>query len=123
RAQFSGPPMGDGSLVKDVTWVRRYGREMTHDDWHEQYRSLGMLIHGAATDEVDERGHRLAGDTLLLLLNSAPEPTFVTFPDVLAPGPWRELVCTARPDVPEQTIEGQGMIVPSRSLILLAHGA
>ncbi len=123
RAHFSGRPMEENGTVKDVTWVRRDGREMTHDDWHKQDRFLGMLIQGAATDEVDERGQLLTGDTLLLLLNSAPEPMFVTFPEVLAPGPWRELVCTARPDAAEQTIEGEGMIVPSRSLMLLAHGA
>ncbi|MCO5168558.1 MAG: glycogen debranching protein GlgX [Planctomycetes bacterium] len=121
RAHFSGRPMeGDGS-VKDVTWVRRDGREMTQEDWHRQDRFVGMLIQGAATDEVDERGELLVGDTLLMLLNSAPEPIYVTFPLVQGPGDWRELVCTARPEAPEQVVSGPGMIVPSRSLLLLSH--
>ena len=29
-----------------------------------------MLIDGEATDEVDERGHAVNGDTLLILMNS-----------------------------------------------------
>jgi isoamylase len=124
RAHFSGSPLEGLGSVKDVTWVRRDGREMSQDDWHRQDRFIGMLINGRATDEVDERGQLLVGDTLLLFLNSAPEPTYVTFPEVLAPqGPWRELVCTARPDAPPQTVTGAGMIVPSRSLLLLAQGA
>jgi glycogen operon protein len=124
RAHWSGRPVsGEHGGLKDATWTRRDGREMTHDDWHRQDRFIGLLIHGQACDDVDSTGQVVVGETLLVLLNSAPEPTYVTFPEVVEAGPWRELLCTARPDAGEQKIDASGMIVPSRSLLLLAHGA
>src|SRR6266702_794720 len=67
RSFFTGGPMSGG--VKDLTWVRPDGNEMTDADWGDpESRILGMLIHGRATDEVDERGRPIFGDTLLLLM-------------------------------------------------------
>ena len=36
---------------------------MTGDDWHDaQAHVLGMLIHGQATDETDDRGRPITGE-------------------------------------------------------------
>jgi isoamylase len=57
---------------KDVMWVRPDGKEMTPDDWHNgDTRILGMLIAGESTDETDERGRLLHGDTLILIVNAS----------------------------------------------------
>ena len=61
-----------------------------------QTHVLGMLIHGEATDEKDERGRPIAGDTLLLLLNGGDRPRAFTLPQLGRPGAWHELVNTAR---------------------------
>ncbi|NIN50984.1 MAG: hypothetical protein GTN62_12885, partial [Gemmatimonadales bacterium] len=58
--------------MKDLFWLRPDGQELTDDDWRDpDNRVLGMLIPGEATDEVDERGRFIKGDTLLLLLNAS----------------------------------------------------
>ena len=32
--------------------------------------TLGMLVHGEATDDTDDRGRPIQGDTMLLILNN-----------------------------------------------------
>ena len=79
RSFFSG--MLDGGRQKDVMWVRADGAEMTDEDWSDpENRVLGMLIPGRATDERDERGRRIRGDTVLLLLNGGSRSRKVTLP-------------------------------------------
>jgi len=97
RRFFRGVPLVDAP-VKDVTWLRPDGAEMTEAEWTDpnQY-VLGMLIHGKATDEVDERGQLIAGNTLLLITNAGPTPVLFKLPALEAAGVWRELVNTARP--------------------------
>ena len=60
-----------GSAVKDLTWFRLDGKEMTEEDWgNPATRCFGLRLAGDAIEEVDERGHRIVGDTLLILLNA-----------------------------------------------------
>jgi glycogen operon protein len=66
-----------GSEVKDLTWFRPDGKEMSDEDWNNpQAHSLGLRLAGDAIEEVDARGNRIVDDTLLILLNahSAPSP-------------------------------------------------
>ncbi len=70
-----------GSTHKDVTWVRADGDELTDVDWRNpELHALGMLIDGKATDEVDERGHAVNSDTLLILMNSSDAAVPFTLP-------------------------------------------
>jgi isoamylase len=94
RSFFRGAPVaGDGA--KDVTWLRPDGAELADEDWHrEDTHALGMLLRGEASDEIDDRGRTVAGETLLLLLNGGPEACTFTLPPV---GTWRVLVNTASP--------------------------
>jgi isoamylase len=63
-----------GSKVKDVTFFRPDGKEMTQADWRTPYaQSLGIRLAGDAIDEVDRRGNRVVGDTLLILMNASHE--------------------------------------------------
>ena len=96
RSFFRGRPLaGDG--VKDLTWLQPDGREMQDRDWGDQEnRILGMLVHGRATDEVDERGRPVYGETLLLLLNGGWRSRVFTLPRVERPGTWEEMLNTAR---------------------------
>jgi isoamylase len=64
-----------GSEVKDLAWFRPDGKEMTDEDWNNGFaRSLGIRLAGDAIEEVDDRGHRIVDDTLLILLNAHYEP-------------------------------------------------
>lgn len=64
-----------GSEVKDLTWLRPDGIEMTEEDWgNPEARSIGLRLAGDALEELDERGNWIMGDTLLIALNAHHEP-------------------------------------------------
>src|SRR5260221_14677533 len=80
RHFFRGAPP-PGSDRKDVTWLKPDGTGLTDADWRDaRAPALGMLIDGAATDEVDERGHAGLGDTLLIPMNAGADPGSFTLP-------------------------------------------
>ena len=72
---------------------------MTDETWNSpDVRCLGVRLNGDAIDEVDERGERIVGDTLLLLLNAgerrrSPFVLPATAPDER----WETLIDTADP--------------------------
>ncbi len=97
RQFFQGRPIR-GSEVKDVAWLEPSGNEMPDDAWDSGYvRSLGMLLAGDQINELDDRGQRVEGDTLLLLLNAHHEPIPFTLPQP-AEGWWDLVFDTARGD-------------------------
>jgi glycogen operon protein len=64
-----------GSDIRDITWFRPDGHEMTEEEWDAGWvRSLGIRLGGEALAEVDEEGEHIIDDTLLLLLNAHHEP-------------------------------------------------
>ena len=64
-----------GSEVKDLSWFRPDGREMTDEDWNNGFtRCLGLRLSGDAINEVDADGRPVVDDTLLILLNAHHEP-------------------------------------------------
>ena len=70
-----------GSDVKDLTWYRPDGEEMTDAEWFDsREHALGLRLAGDAIDEQDERGNRIAGDTLLILLNAEEGPVSFKLP-------------------------------------------
>ncbi|MDB4889594.1 MAG: glycogen debranching enzyme GlgX [Gemmatimonadetes bacterium] len=122
RHFFRGAPVS-GSDQKDVSWIRPDGKEFTDVDWRNpEARALGMLIDGAATDEVDERGHAVSGDTLLLVLNAGDTPVSFTLPAV--PGEakiWVTMVDTARDEV--AVVKGKAVKVEAHALVLMRYGS
>jgi len=85
---FQGRPIR-GSAAKDLTWFRLDGAEMTEADWmNESARTLAVRLAGDQIDEVDERGHRIVDDTLLILFNAYSEPLTFTLPDPGAKAAW-----------------------------------
>jgi len=64
-----------GSEVKDLTWFRLDGKEMAEEDWNNpETRCFGLRLAGDAIEELDDRGNRTVGDTLLIILNSYYKP-------------------------------------------------
>lgn len=120
RAFFRGVPI-PGEKEKDLTWLRPDGQEMTQGDWQDSNRRvLGMLVHGQASDEVDERGRLISGDTLLLLVNNGTTPCEFTLPQLDDPGLWVEQVNTALPRKKRYLDPGPVVLEPY-SLILLSY--
>jgi glycogen operon protein len=106
--------------VKDLTWLRHDGNEMTEADWADPANHvLGMLILGEATDEIDERGRRLVGEAILLLTNGGARSRPFTLPQLESPGAWVEVLNTAHPS-PRVVRQGKVSLV-AHSLMLLRH--
>jgi len=95
RRFFRGDSVAAG--VKDVTWLRADGGEMTQEDWNDGRRHvLGMLIPRQGSDERDERGRPVAGETLLVLVNGGTRSKYFALPKPEGPGQWIEELNTAR---------------------------
>jgi glycogen operon protein len=55
----------------DIYWLKPDDAEMRDADWHDPDRgALGVLLRAEAIDEIDPRGVRVVGDTMLLLINA-----------------------------------------------------
>ena len=107
---------------KDVMWIRPDGHEMQHDDWHNaDNRVISMLISGEATDEVDDRGRPIRGDTLLLILNGGEGDCRFTLPQVHEEGFWMILLDSAHEER-HGPPDGASVTVAAHSLVLLRHG-
>ena len=96
RSFLTGAVGSDG--LKDVAWIRPDGEEMTDADWGDASNHvLGMMISGRASDEVDDLGRPVFGETLLALLNGGGRSRRFFLPRPASPGFWQELMNTARP--------------------------
>ncbi|HET7428270.1 MAG TPA: glycogen debranching protein GlgX [Gaiellales bacterium] len=111
RGFFTGRPVR--GEIKDVTWLHPSGREMTDEDWADaMLRTVGMLIDGEATDEVDERGRPVRGRTVLLMLNAGENSRRFVIPQLGLPGIWVERMNTSRAGT---------RVIRRRAVNLLAH--
>ncbi|MEO5567409.1 MAG: glycogen debranching enzyme GlgX, partial [Gemmatimonadaceae bacterium] len=121
RKHFFDGTEANAANGKDVTWVRPDGQEMTADDWRNgNQRILGMLVSGHATDEADERGRLLRGNTMLLVANASETDIRFTVPRLEDDGVWVELIDSARAE--RHVIDDGWVFVDAHSLVLLRHG-
>ncbi len=119
RRFFAGDPVKDVG-IKDVSWLRPDGTEMDDHDWAEaRNRVLAMMIHGNASDDVDERGRPNLGQTLLLLLNASNRARHFQLPEVPERGFWREMINTAQST--HRIPKGNALNVAPHSLVLLCY--
>jgi glycogen operon protein len=110
-----------GSAQKDVTWLGPDGLELTDADWRNpSAHTLGMLIDGMATDEVDDRGRAVHGDSLLILLNGGETPQTFVLPRMSEEKIWAVMVDTARHDLP--VVRRGRVLVEAHALMLLRYG-
>jgi glycogen operon protein len=98
RHFFQGRPI-KGSNVKDLTWLRPDGQEMTDEEWHQSFaRCLGMYIAGDAFEEYDERGQQVRDIDLVLLFNAHHEPIPFRLPGGVTKARWQAVIDTAYPE-------------------------
>jgi isoamylase len=96
-----------GAEVLDITWVDPSGKEMTDETWSSpDVRCLGVRLNGDAIDELDERGDRIVGATLAMLLNGGPESIAFVLPPTAATERWVTLLDTADPWQPTRRLKG-----------------
>ena len=119
---FFGRPI-HGSEVKDLTWFRYDGREMTEEDWKNAYtRCFGLRLAGDAITELDDMGRRIVDDTFLVLLNAHHEPMGFTLPAHRRNVRWEPMLDTREPTGRRRTRPyrgGQSYEMEGRSLAVL----
>jgi isoamylase len=113
-----------GADVKDITWLRSDGHEMTDVEWDAHWvRSIGMRLDGRALGEVDVNGELISDDDLLLILNAYDQPVLFTIPLWDSETPWEVEFDTSKPtDNGRQTVgPGQALEVSGRTVVLLVR--
>ena len=85
-----------GSQVKDISWLKQDGKEMTDDDWNAGYsKSLALRLAGDAMAETDEKGRAIVDDTLLILINAHHAPLAFTLPAHRREVRWQPILDTS----------------------------
>jgi isoamylase len=110
-----------GSAVKDVTWFRPDGQEMTDADWQNAgTRALTLRLAGDAIDEVDSRGQPVVDDTFLILLNPYWGALNFMLPEQADEARWQLLIDTrnALPEVGRFVKGGRRYRADARSVVL-----
>jgi glycogen operon protein len=122
RTFFQGRRI-QGSAVKDLSWFRPDGKEMTEEEWHNEFgRCLGLRLAGDAIEECDHMGEPIAGDTFLVLLNAHHEPVPFKLPAHEARVRWEGVLDTRDWEVaaPHPTFRaGEEYDLEGRSLAVL----
>ena len=103
----------------DVLWLRPDGQEMTEADWADgERRVIGVLLDGEAIRESDERGRRIVGDTLLILLNAGAKDEGFMLP-ARKTCSWERLIDTADPDGRStRIVGGEQWTLPAHSAVV-----
>jgi glycogen operon protein len=118
---FHGRPVR-GSTLKDLTWLRDDGTEMTDAVWFTPWnRCIGMLLDGE-TDEIDCEAAPITDDVILVLLNAFFEPVRFRLPATKTGDRWRFVFDTARPQILEETeayLTGEVYTLEARSMTML----
>jgi len=80
RRHFLAPTNGEEG-TGDVLWWHPDGREMTHDDWHDDgLRAFGYLLRGKGL-EPDPQGRPRRDDSFLVLMNQGDDPVPIELPE------------------------------------------
>ncbi len=113
-----------GSDVKDLTWFRPDGEEMSDVDWGSTTsRALGLRLAGDAIEEPDEFGNPIVGDTLMLLLNARETPVTFKLPRVArsAAAKWQVVLDTTIGwnDTNTTCDSGAQLVVADRAMVVL----
>ncbi len=110
-----------GAEVLDITWLDSSGREMTDEIWNSpEVRTLALRLNGDAIDEVDERGERVVGDTLLMMLNAGTGTVPFVLPAVSPAERWESMLDTADPWAAPRRLHGGDLYdLHAQSLALL----
>jgi isoamylase len=118
RRFFEGAHHTDGP--RDILWLRPDGSEMKVEDWvNPLLRTLGVLLSGEASVELDERGEPMTGDTLLLVLHAGTRALRFVLPGLAQPGDWEHTLCSAE-TAPEEP-SGNAVRIPPHSLSLFTR--
>jgi glycogen operon protein len=89
-----------GTDIRDITWHRSDGDEMTDEDWGDgELRALSLLIRGEAGEyHLTATGEPQLDDSFLLILNAFHEPVEWVIPALEVGAVWERLLDTDTDD-------------------------
>jgi glycogen operon protein len=123
RRQFFQGRGIHGADIKDLSWFRPDGHEMTELDWQQGYvRCLGVRLAGDRIEERDHLGNPIRDDTFLILMNAHHETIPFHLPVTPDGKPWQLVLDTTQPMIPARAplaAEGNRYDLEGRSLALL----
>jgi isoamylase len=110
-----------GAGVIDIAWLDPTGAEMTDEMWNSpDVRGIGVRFNGDAIQEVDERGERIVGDTLLVILNAGEQTLSFVLPPTAPIERWDTLADTADPwQQPRRLSAGDRYDLPGHAMAVL----
>jgi glycogen operon protein len=113
-----------GTEIRDNTWLRPDGEEMTEADWaNADLSSLGFLLRGEAGEyHLTATGEPQPDESFLLLLNASHLPLGWRLPHLEIAGGWTRVIDTAEANgFGESSRHGDGEEIPvaARSLVLM----
>lgn len=98
RKFFAGRPVripGTAEFSKDIVWYRPDGEEMRMQDWaNPNLKWLSALLDGQNMNEVDEKGHPIKDDILMLMFNASEKSITFNLPLHPLGGYWKVLLDT-----------------------------
>jgi isoamylase len=124
RHFFSGEPRR-GSALKDITWFRPDGEEMTPDDWGAPSgATISMLLAGDGIDAQGADGEPEHGDTFWVVFHPGLSEVWVRVPRLPNPDARFEIIVdTGGWEIPrapgEAILQGVRLLVPPLSVLVL----
>jgi glycogen operon protein len=120
RRFFAGRPV-HGELP-DIAWLTPAAAPMSEPDWSAGFnKSVTVFLNGAAITEPDNRGERIVGDSLLILLNGHEGRLDFVLPGEEFGKEWAVVLDTAQPDLAGRSTmaPGEKVSMPDRSMLVL----
>ncbi|MBA3275487.1 MAG: glycogen debranching protein GlgX [Chloroflexia bacterium] len=126
RRFFKGLPATPNSL-KDISWIKPDGNDMTDGDWAAGAATIGLRMAGNSIDESDALGASIATPTLLMIIHASAEPTSFVLPRIdreEAEHTWEVVLDTDNATgASEDSYPEQAEIqVPGRTVLLMQGG-
>jgi glycogen operon protein len=122
RRKFLQGRSVQGSEIKDITWFKPDGTEMSDEEWNAGWvRTIGFRLGGAALDDVDENGEPISDETLLILINAHHGTVPFKLPAFRDNMHWDVVLDTASPDPagnPRREPKGSEFPLEGRSLVV-----
>jgi isoamylase len=121
RNFFYGRKVRDNK-IKDLSWFRPDGKEMTEEDWsNPETRCFGERLAGDAIEATDEHGNHIVDDTLLILLNAHYQSVPFVLPPRSPQQHWEIVLDTEQPSGKREAapvLLGDSYVLAPRSLIM-----
>jgi isoamylase len=122
RRKFFHGRLIRGQGVTDISWFGPDGKDMDDAAWTSGFvKCLGVRLAGDLIGDVDERGEKIVGDTLMILYNAHHESIPFTLPVTNPSHKWEMVLDTsAAPSTPPPMLAGrEAYKLQGRSAVVL----